>query len=143
MNQDVLTQEFEASRGQLKSYLLRMTASVEDTEDILQDTYIKASEKLATFKGDSSLKTWLFTIASNLAKDHLRARKRWPENVTDICKTAANEQAHCRLAIVFDADDAILQRCHERRVIYQNAELTVCAGCNHVIDFTREKFPGR
>jgi len=66
-----------------------MTASVEDTEDILQDTYIKAHSKLDTFKGESSLKTWVFAIASNLAKDHLKSKKRWPENVTDICKDAA------------------------------------------------------
>lgn len=62
---------------------------MEDAEDIVQDTFIKASSKLGTFRGQSSLKTWIFTIASNLAKDNLRAQKRWPENVTDISKVAA------------------------------------------------------
>lgn len=66
-----------------------MTASVADTEDILQDTWIKANSNLNSFKGDSTLKTWVFSIASNLAIDNLRKRKRWPENVTDICKEAA------------------------------------------------------
>ncbi len=66
-----------------------MTASVHDTEDIVQDTYIKAVGKLNTFRGDSSLKTWLFAIASNLAKDNLRAQKRWTENVGDICREEA------------------------------------------------------
>ncbi len=32
----------------------------------------------------------MFTIASNLAKDNLRAQKRWTENVTDIAREAAN-----------------------------------------------------
>jgi RNA polymerase sigma-70 factor (ECF subfamily) len=50
---------------------------------------LKALNKLNDFRGDSSLKTWLFTIASNLAKDNLRAQKRWTENVTDITKLAA------------------------------------------------------
>lgn len=86
---DQLTETFQASRAQLKSYILRMTTSVEDTEDILQDTYIKAFQAIDTFKGDSSLKTWLFAIASNLARDFLKAKKRWPENVSDICKDAA------------------------------------------------------
>lgn len=81
--------EFEASRPQLKSYLLRITASVEDTEDIVQDTFIKASNKLDTFRSESTVKTWIFTIASNLAKDNLRAKKRWPETVTDICREKA------------------------------------------------------
>jgi RNA polymerase sigma-70 factor (ECF subfamily) len=89
MTIELFTEEFEGIRGQLKSYLLRITASIADAEDIVQDTYIKALEKLSTFRGESSLKTWLFTIASNLAKDNLRAQKRWVENVTDIGKEAA------------------------------------------------------
>ncbi|MGC4038533.1 MAG: RNA polymerase sigma factor [Chitinophagaceae bacterium] len=89
MTSEQFTSEFESLRLPLKSYILRITASTEDTEDIVQDTFIKASTKLQTFRGDSSLKTWIFTIASNLAKDNLRARKRWAENVTDISKAAA------------------------------------------------------
>jgi RNA polymerase sigma-70 factor (ECF subfamily) len=89
MNIEQLTKEFEQSGGQLKSYILRITASVSDTEDIVQDTWLKARDKWDTFKGQSSLKTWLFAIASNLAKDCIRARNRWVENVTDISKTAA------------------------------------------------------
>jgi len=81
-----LTTEFETFQGELKSFILRMTASVQDAEDIVQETYIKAHAKLNTFRGDSSLKTWVFSIASNLARDLLRAKKRWPETVTDICR---------------------------------------------------------
>lgn len=66
-----------------------MTAAQEDTDDLVQDTYVKALEKLDTFEGRSSLKTWIFAIATNLAKDYLRAKQRWPENVTDICREAA------------------------------------------------------
>jgi RNA polymerase sigma-70 factor (ECF subfamily) len=90
MTTEQLAGAFEQLRGQLKSYILRITASVADTEDIIQDTYIKAAEKIDTFKGQSSIKTWLFAIASNLAKDNLRAKKRWVENVTDIAKEAAH-----------------------------------------------------
>lgn len=89
MTKEEIAAEFEACRGQLKSYILRMTASAENAEDIVQDTYIKAQTKIDSFKGDSSLKTWIFSIASNLARDFLRSKKRWPENVTDICKEAA------------------------------------------------------
>ena len=89
MTVEIFNKEFEGIIGQLKSYLLRITASVPDAEDMAQDTYIKALDKLDTFRGESSLKTWLFTIASNLAKDNVRAQKRWVENVTDITKEAA------------------------------------------------------
>src|ERR1700753_1688606 len=89
MTEETFNREFEAIIGPLKSYVLRITASVADAEDIVQDTYVKALQKLDTFKGESSLKTWLFSIASNLAKDNLRAQKRWTEDVTDICREAA------------------------------------------------------
>lgn len=84
-----LEKVFEENRSQLRSFILRMTTKVEDTEDILQETFLKAHKALVTFKSESSLKTWIFSIASNLAKDMLRSKKRWPENVTDICKEAA------------------------------------------------------
>jgi RNA polymerase sigma-70 factor (ECF subfamily) len=83
-----LSEQFAGFQGELKSFLLRMTASVQDAEDIVQETYLKAHAKLGSFRGESTLKTWVFTIASNLARDLLRAKKRWPENVTDICKDA-------------------------------------------------------
>lgn len=89
MTVETLNQEFQNNIGQLRSYLVRITASVQDAEDITQDTYLKAAEKINSFKGESTLKTWFFTIASNLAKDNLRAQNRWVENVTDITKEAA------------------------------------------------------
>lgn len=89
MTADPLTGEFEIFRGELKSFLLRMTASGQDAEDLVQETYLKARSKIDTFRGESSLKTWVFSIASNLARDLLKSRKRWPENVTDICRDAA------------------------------------------------------
>lgn len=89
MTTEQLSKEFDTIKGQLKSYILRLTASVQDAEDIVQDTYLKATEKLSGFRGESSLKTWLFAIASNLAKDNLRARKRWTEDVTDISRASS------------------------------------------------------
>jgi RNA polymerase sigma-70 factor (ECF subfamily) len=89
MTTDELTTQFVNIQGELKSFLLRMTASVQDAEDILQETYLRAQAKIDTFRGESSLKTWVFSIASNLARDLLKSRKRWPETVTDICKDAA------------------------------------------------------
>ncbi len=89
MSTEEFNEGFEEARQHLKSYLLRLTAHVEDTEDIVQDTYLRAIDALPRFKGESSLKTWLFAIASNLARDNLRSKKRWVENVTDVAKEAA------------------------------------------------------
>lgn len=89
MDAQQLAAEFQQVSGQLKSFILRITSSVADAEDIVHDTFVKASDRLGSFRGESSLKTWLFSIASNLAKDNLRAKKSWVENVTDIAKEAA------------------------------------------------------
>ncbi|MFN5073837.1 MAG: RNA polymerase sigma factor [Cyclobacteriaceae bacterium] len=83
--------EFEIYAEQLKSYLYRLTANREDAEDLLHDTFIKAHEKIETFKGNSSLKTWVFSIATNLAKDNHRVKNRWDLDVQDKCKNAAVE----------------------------------------------------
>ncbi len=74
---------------QLKSYLYRLLADRNDVEDLAQDTFFKAFEKIGTFKGTSSLKTWVFQIATNLARDFLRKRKRWPINAQDKAKELA------------------------------------------------------
>lgn len=89
MNEQSFNEAYENCRPQLKSYILRMTTSLPETEDILQETYLKAHNNLDSFKGDSTIKTWMFTIASNLARDFLKDKKRWPENAPDIFKEAA------------------------------------------------------
>lgn len=47
-------------------------------EDIMQDTYIKSYEKLATFNAESSFVTWLIRIGINECLQHLRKNKRNP-----------------------------------------------------------------
>lgn len=90
--------EFETHKGKLRSYFFRLITNREDVEDILQDTYIKASEKLHTFEQRSSLKTWLFTIATNLAKDLLRTKKRWSANAMDMAKEASMQHPEIHIA---------------------------------------------
>jgi len=75
--------EFAAFEAPLKSYLYRLLTDRQDTEDLAQDTFIKAFDKLGTFKGESSLKTWVFQIGTNLAYDHLRKKKRWLPDAQD------------------------------------------------------------
>jgi len=89
MTIELLNEEFGRHAPQLKSFLLKITASLKDAEDIVHDTYLKAFDRRATFRGESTIRTWLFAIASNLAKDNFRAKTRWTEDVTDIAREAA------------------------------------------------------
>ncbi len=84
---DKYQQEFISFQKDLKSFIYRLVTDFKDAEDIAQDTYIKTFKSLYTFKGQSSFKTWVFTIANNLAKDFLRSQKRWQEDYQDKCRT--------------------------------------------------------
>src|SRR5580698_297139 len=74
---------FAEFQSQLKSYLYRLLTDRNDVDDLTHDTFIKAFDKISTFNQASSLKTWVFQIATNLAYDHLRKLKRWQADAQD------------------------------------------------------------
>lgn len=71
----------EQTSGQIYHLLLRLLGNEQDAEDMLQETYIKAFQALKTFEGRSSLKTWLYRIATNEALMLLRKRKPQPQAI--------------------------------------------------------------
>jgi RNA polymerase sigma-70 factor (ECF subfamily) len=74
----------EPLRRPLRSYIYRMVTHPEDTDELLQASLLRAFERLGSFRGESSFKTWLFSIATRLCLDHLRARRQWqPEAQLD------------------------------------------------------------
>lgn len=50
--------------------------NTEDAEEILQDVFVEVFHSIATFKGDSSLKTWITRIAINKSLDYIKFKKR-------------------------------------------------------------------
>jgi len=60
----------------LLAFLHHRTGSLDDAEDLVQDTFVRAYLKLHLFDGRARFTTWLYTIARNLATD--RCRKRPP-----------------------------------------------------------------
>jgi RNA polymerase sigma-70 factor, ECF subfamily len=80
---------FSEFQNALKSYLYRLLADRNDAEDLTHDTFVKAFDKIGTFKGQSSLKTWIFQIATNMAYDHLKRYKRWQTDAQDQAKALA------------------------------------------------------
>src|SRR5262245_3799581 len=69
----------ELVRRHQKSLLrlcLKMFRDLDLAEDIVQESFIKAYEKINMFEGRSSFKSWLFQIAVNTGKNRLRSLKR-------------------------------------------------------------------
>jgi RNA polymerase sigma-70 factor (ECF subfamily) len=54
-----------SEKGSLKSYALSLTHNLEDAQDLLQDTYLKAIKYRAKFEDSTNLRAWLFTIMKN------------------------------------------------------------------------------
>ena len=74
---------YRAQAGRLYSLLVRMTGSAEDAEDLLQDVFVQAHRKLASYRGESSLGTWLYRMAVNHCLDHLRGKQTRMARATD------------------------------------------------------------
>ena len=65
----------------------RMVTSAEDAEDAVQDVFLAVFRKLNTFRGESSLSTWLYRLAMNVCLDRLRSRGHRERKVTDAYDT--------------------------------------------------------
>lgn len=71
---------------------LRICGHQQDAQDLTQDTFIKAFEKLDSFRHESAFSTWLFRIAMNLSISHLRSAKRKPlQSLFETGHTQADE----------------------------------------------------
>ena len=57
-------------------YLVRCTGNEDDAQDLFQETFLRAHRAYAAFSGDTGHRAWLFRIATNLAKNHVRGRRR-------------------------------------------------------------------
>ncbi len=65
-------------QDRLFGVMLRMTGNADDAAELVQETFLKALANLDRFKGHSSVYTWLFRIAINLALSRRRSNQRHP-----------------------------------------------------------------
>ena len=95
----------ERHAGPLARYVSSLGHAGE-AEEIVQDTFVRAFASLDGFRAESSLRTWLFTIARNLVRDRVRSR-RWEKRVVAI------EEEHA--VTEYDAlDGTVADETHDR-----------------------------
>ena len=73
---DAFAELIEPHRRELHAHCYRMLGSVHDADDALQDALLGAWKGLSGFEGRSSLRSWLYTIATNASLRILEGRKR-------------------------------------------------------------------
>jgi RNA polymerase sigma-70 factor (ECF subfamily) len=89
-------------RDQLYKSALRMTRSVEDAEDLIQETYLKAYKYYARFSEGTNFKAWLFKIMKNTFINSYRKKKLQPpkvdfDEIQEGLEETLMDQAHASL----------------------------------------------
>ncbi|MCV9388902.1 RNA polymerase sigma factor [Reichenbachiella ulvae] len=67
---------FDSYAGMVYNTTLNLVQNQEDAEDITQEVFVDISNKIESFKMESSLKTWIYRMTCNKALEHIRKSKR-------------------------------------------------------------------
>ena len=73
-----ITQLVEQYAGDLISWASYKVSDTELAKDLVQDTFLAAAQKISTFQGKSSPKTWLFSILNHKIIDYYRKKVKQP-----------------------------------------------------------------
>ncbi len=77
----------------LRAFIQRSTDNEADTDDLLQETFVRVYKHRARYRPASRFATWLFTIAVNLCRNHAEKRRRRPTVSLDAVRDADGDAA--------------------------------------------------
>ena len=114
--------------GDVYALLYRLTSDSEEARDLTQETFLRAFQSINRFRGDADLKTWLYRIAVNQARNRWRwwRRRRRDQTVPLDATDARGQQplvAHLRNDHAADPEQETLA--HERESYLREALLTL------------------
>jgi RNA polymerase sigma-70 factor (ECF subfamily) len=125
-------------RDQLYKSALRMTRSVEDAEDLIQETYLKAYKYYARFSEGTNFKAWLFKIMKNTFINSYRKKKLQPpkvdfdevqegleETLLDQAQTTLSDPEAWLMAVEMDQEvrESLLSLPHDYKMVVLLADL--------------------
>ncbi|HWU38607.1 MAG TPA: RNA polymerase sigma factor [Candidatus Acidoferrum sp.] len=76
MGQQTFEMVVSAHHGEIYRYLRRILGGTGDADDLSQETFLRAYRAYGSLPGDANVRAWLFSIATNLAKNYFRSEGR-------------------------------------------------------------------
>ena len=123
-DKDLFRQIVDAHSGMIFSVLYRVTGSREDAEDLAQETFVKAYFSLGRYRGESTISTWLYSIAWHLAVSSLRKRK-WTVSRERFTERFTERELQESSAWLESGEDREMKELRERQ--YEALERAVAA----------------
>jgi RNA polymerase sigma-70 factor (ECF subfamily) len=126
-------QSLEPVKKNLYNFILKSLNFSHDTDDIYQETLLKAFRYFHSFDPERSFKTWLFTIAHNLVKDHFKSSRSLVllENVDGLAVDVDASIPH-DVRDIYRAAGALSPRHREVFFLYYYNEFTI----SEIVDIT-------
>ncbi len=104
---------FERHYPAIHAFAYRLSLCPAEADDIAQETFVQAARALATFRGDSSFKNWLYSIATNKSRDRFRQRARRARLGEQLSTLGAGDDPPASLATAAaHASDSAATRAH-------------------------------
>jgi RNA polymerase sigma-70 factor, ECF subfamily len=120
---------YDAHKARLYTLALRVTGSVADAEDALQDAFVNMYRGMAAFRGESRLGTWMYRVTMNacLSRTRKAASREMPVDYAATQETAADTPTGDGLL-----RDLLLREIHRLPDIQRSVFLLIAAeGCSH------------
>ncbi|HEX8187910.1 MAG TPA: sigma-70 family RNA polymerase sigma factor, partial [Pyrinomonadaceae bacterium] len=114
----------EERHGDIYALLYRLTEDPEEARDLTQETFLQAFRHLASFRGDADLRTWLYRIAVNQARNRWRWWKRRRRDRTVSLDAPVSDEIDAPLSAGLAGDEGLDP---ERRTLARERELALHA----------------
>lgn len=126
-NRALFKEVYDRNIRALYNLALRLTGATADAEDVVQEAFIRAYQKIDLFAGRSTLSSWLYRICINVGLEHLRRKKGSFEDLND-GNCGATEPDQKKLILKRKLENAIQKLPQGCRVVFILHEIE---GFNH------------
>ncbi|MDN3653759.1 sigma-70 family RNA polymerase sigma factor [Thalassotalea ponticola] len=109
---------YQLHLGRVYGLCLRMLSNREQAEDVTQEAFVQAWQKLDSFRGEAKFSTWLYALTTNTVLSHMRKQKSWLQRVFSLDSEHLVEPETAEIEDLSDLDKAILRLPEKARLVF-------------------------